>query len=41
VDDILAGKWPSGKIPDLWDGQTAQRVAASLKSKQTADNRSY
>ncbi len=38
VDDILAGKWSSGKIPDLWDGHTAQRVAASLKSKLATDD---
>lgn len=38
VDDILAGKWFSGKIPDLWDGHTAQRVVASLESKLATDN---
>ena len=30
--EALAGKWPVGRRPALWDGHTAQRAAGSLRS---------
>ena len=29
----LAGEWPRGRRPELWDGHTAQRAAASLRRR--------
>jgi len=31
VDQILAGSFPRGSVPELWDGQTSKRVAQSIK----------
>jgi len=33
VDEILAGTWPSGVRPDLWDGQTAGRIVLDLQRR--------
>jgi UDP-N-acetylglucosamine 2-epimerase (non-hydrolysing) len=38
VEEVLRGEWPTGIRPDLWDGETAGRVAASLKSRLCVDN---
>jgi len=32
VDRILAGDWPTGQRPPLWDGQAARRVVGALES---------
>ena len=36
IDRILAGDWPSGRRPDLWDGATAPRVVDDLRRRSAA-----
>jgi UDP-N-acetylglucosamine 2-epimerase (non-hydrolysing) len=33
VRQILRGEWRKGSVPELWDGHTAERVVANLKSR--------
>ena len=33
VKKVMAGDWPSGRKPELWDGQTASRCVVSLKRR--------
>jgi UDP-N-acetylglucosamine 2-epimerase (non-hydrolysing) len=33
AQEALAGKWPKGRRPALWDGQVAQRAARSLRAR--------
>jgi UDP-N-acetylglucosamine 2-epimerase (non-hydrolysing) len=30
VRRIVAGEWKTGRVPDLWDGKTAERIADSM-----------
>jgi len=39
VDNILAGRFKSGQVPPLWDGQTAQRIVAILAEELGASAR--
>jgi UDP-N-acetylglucosamine 2-epimerase (non-hydrolysing) len=33
LETVMSGLWPSGRVPDLWDGRTAGRVVESLLSR--------
>jgi UDP-N-acetylglucosamine 2-epimerase (non-hydrolysing) len=35
LDRVLAGDWPSGICPPLWDGRTAHRAVAALKRRSS------
>jgi UDP-N-acetylglucosamine 2-epimerase (non-hydrolysing) len=33
IEKAVQGAWKKGRVPELWDGRTASRVAESLKSR--------
>ena len=35
VESVLNGHYKSGRLPELWDGNTAERIVAVLKTDVT------
>jgi len=31
VDDVLAGRWPAGRLPERWDGRAAERIGEVIE----------
>jgi UDP-N-acetylglucosamine 2-epimerase (non-hydrolysing) len=38
--DAAAGRWPTGRRPELWDGHAAERCVAALKRRARAQDSS-
>jgi len=36
LGEVLAGRYPAGRCPELWDGKAAERIAAVLANEQSA-----
>jgi hypothetical protein len=30
VEQVLAGRWKAGRVPDNWDGRAGERIVAIL-----------
>jgi UDP-N-acetylglucosamine 2-epimerase (non-hydrolysing) len=38
VDQVIAGKWPAGRRPELWDGKSAARCVQALKRRMLVEH---